>query len=91
MVATDNKFDKTSLTATAGKELSVAFSNKGKAKHNLHFLDKKDGKTLAAGAEGKIIDGGQSETIAFTPAAAGKFYFQCDLHPDQMSGELTVS
>ncbi len=91
VVATDNKFDKTSLTAAAGKELSVSFSNKGKAKHNLHFFDKKDGKTLAPGAEGKIIDGGQSETLKFTPATPGKYYYQCDLHPDQMFGELTVS
>lgn len=91
VIATDNKFDQTKLTGAAGKESAIAFSNKGKAKHNIHFLDKKNGATLAPGAEGKIIDGGQSETLKFTPAAAGKFYFQCDLHPDQMSGEFDVS
>lgn len=91
VIATDNKFDQAKLTAAAGKEATVSFSNKGKAKHNLHILDKKDGKTLAPGAEGKIIDGGQSESLKFTPAAAGKYYFQCDLHPDQMFGEFDVT
>ena len=48
--ATDNKFDKTTLDAAAGAPLTVTFNNKGKTKHNLHFYDKKGGKTLADGA-----------------------------------------
>lgn len=91
VVATDNKYDKTTLTGEAGKELTVSFTNKGKAKHNVHFFDKKDGKTLADGAEGKIIDGGQTETLKFTVAAAGSYYYQCDLHPAEMTGKLTIS
>ena len=71
--------------------MTIAFSNKGKAKHNLHVLDKKDGKTLAPGAEGKIIDGGQSDVVKFTAPAVGKYYFQCDLHPDQMFGEFNAT
>ena len=89
--STDNKFDTAKLEGAAGKEVTIAFSNKGKAKHNLHVLDKKDGKTLAPGAEGKIIDGGQSDVVKFTAPAAGKYYFQCDLHPDQMFGEFNAT
>lgn len=85
VVGTDNKFDKTKLEATAG-EVTISFKNSGKVKHNLSVLDKKGGKTLA---EGKIIDGGQTDTIKFT-AAAGSYYYQCDLHPDQMTGTITV-
>jgi len=88
--ATDNKFDKASLTAAAGKEFVVTFNNKGKTKHNLHFLDKAGGKTLAPGAEGAIIDGGKSETLKFTPASAGEYFYQCDLHPTEMTGKLSV-
>ncbi|MEP7215547.1 MAG: cupredoxin domain-containing protein [Anaerolineaceae bacterium] len=91
VVATDNKYDKAALEGAAGKEVTITFTNNGKAKHNLHFLDKKNGKDLAPGAEGKIIDGGQSDTLKFTPPAAGKYYFQCDLHPDQMFGSFNVT
>ena len=90
VVANNNKFDKSALEATAGQELSVTFQNKDKVKHNLHFYDKKNGVVLAQGASGEIIDGGKSETIKFTPPGPGTFYFQCDLHPDQMNGKLTV-
>lgn len=90
LVATDNKFDKTALEGTAGKEFDLAFSNKGKAKHNVTFLDKEGGEILAPGAEGAIVDGGQSYTLKFTPPAAGTFHFVCEIHPDQMKGTFTV-
>lgn len=88
VVGTDNKFDKTKLEAAAG-DLTISFKNAGKVKHNLHLLDKKGGATIAPGAEGKIIDGGQTDTLKFK-ASAGAYYYQCDLHPDQMTGTLTV-
>lgn len=90
VVATDNKFDKKTLNAAVAAEFSVTLTNNGKAKHNIHFLDKKGGKTLVDGAQGKIIDGDQSDTISFTVADAGKFYFQCDLHPTEMFGDFVV-
>lgn len=90
VTATDNVFDKTSLVALAGQEFSVTLRNKGKVPHNIHFLDKKGGTTLVEGAEGKILKAGESETIKFTVPTAGAYYFQCDLHPDQMTGQLTV-
>ena len=90
VVATDNKLDKTALDATAGQPFSVLFQNNGKVKHNLHFYDKQNGSTLAQGAEGAILDPGKSETLTFTPPGPGVFWFQCDLHPDQMNGKLTV-
>ncbi|MGE5596516.1 MAG: cupredoxin domain-containing protein [Hyphomicrobiales bacterium] len=88
--ATDNKFDKASLEATAGQELTVTLNNKGKVPHNIHFYDKKGGDTLADGAEGAILQGGKTETLKFTPPQPGQYYYQCDLHPDQMNGTLTV-
>lgn len=90
IVATDNKFDKTQLEATAGQPFSIVFQNKGQVKHNLHFLDKQGGSDLAQGANGTIIDGGKSETLTFTLPGPGTFWFQCDLHPDQMNGHLVV-
>ncbi len=88
--ATNTKFNKAALSATAGTEFEITFKNADQVPHNLHFYDAKGGKTLADGAEGKIIQKGQSESLKFTVAAAGNYYFQCDLHPDQMNGSFTV-
>lgn len=88
--AASNKFDKASLEAEAGKEFAVTLKNKDTVPHNIHFYDAKGGKTIADGAEGKIIKGGESDTIRFTVATAGTYYFQCDVHPDTMTGTFTV-
>jgi len=90
LVAKGTKFDKSSIQAQAGKEFSLTIDNKDTVKHNIHVLDKKGGEDLAPGAAGKLVDGGLSDTIKFTPPAAGKFYFQCDVHPDQMFGDFVV-
>jgi plastocyanin/heme-degrading monooxygenase HmoA len=89
MIATDNKFSKGSIDAEAGKELTVNFKNSGKVPHNLHFLDKKGGATLTGTTAGEIVTGGGGYAIKFTPSA-GTYYYQCDVHPDQMFGTLNV-
>ena len=92
VVATDNKFDKTAIEAAAKTEVTVVFQNNGKVKHNLHFYDKQGGKTLAegAGSDSAFIDGGKSQTLTFGAPDAGKYYYQCDLHPTEMFGTLNV-
>ena len=90
VTATDNKFAPTSLDVPPNADVSVVFENTGKTKHNLHFLDKKDGKTLVDGAEGAILDGGKSETLTFKTPAVGAYFYQCDLHPGEMEGTLNV-
>jgi plastocyanin len=65
--------------------------NNGRAKHNIHFLTRKGGETLAQGAEGEIIDGGgMTTTLTFVTPGPGEYYFVCDLHPDQMDGTFRV-
>jgi plastocyanin len=90
VTATDNKFDKRVITAGPNAEITITLTNRGAAKHNIHFTDKKGGATLADGAQGAIIDGGTETTVTFTTPAAGEYYFLCDLHPDEMNGTFTV-
>lgn len=93
IVATDNKFDLDTLTATAGQPFSVTLRNDGVVPHNISFYDKdpKDqGKLLDPAAEGAVLTGGKSETLTFTPSTAGTFYFQCDVHPTEMNGTFVV-
>lgn len=91
VVATDNRFDKKEIIAGPNAEITITLVNNGRAKHNIHFLDKKGGTTLAPGAEGEIIDGGgMTTTVTFTTPGVGEYYFLCDLHPDQMNGTFRV-
>ena len=90
VTASDSKFDKATLEAPPATKISYELKNAGKVKHNIHFMDKAGGDTLAEGAEGKIIDGGATDTVSFTTPAAGNYYFQCDLHPDTMKGAFVV-
>lgn len=90
---TDNKIDKSTLTAKAGTPITVKVTNNGQTKHNLDFLTAKGGTSLAPGAgnDSTFLDAGQSETLTFTVDKPGTYYYQCDLHPDQMFGTFTVT
>lgn len=88
VVATDNKFDKTAMTVKANEETTVTFQNKGSALHNWHVLNVKDksGKDVTT----QLIGGGKTETVTFTITQAGTYDYQCDVHPVEMKGKLTV-
>lgn len=87
-VATDNKFSASSLTATAGAPIALTLTNAGSAIHNWHLLDAKDasGRDIAT----QLLQPGTSETITFQIATPGTYHFQCDVHPQDMKGTLTV-
>ncbi len=88
IVATDNKFDKTELTVQANQPVTLTLENRGQAIHNWHALNvkDKDGKEIAT----NLLTGGQSQTITFVITQTGTFDYQCDVHPTEMRGKLTV-
>lgn len=94
---TDNKFDKTELTATANKVVVIPLTNKGAAIHNVHISDVSGGYPVdfctANGAtpcsDPTRIAGGASGTITFT-LPAGTYAYRCDYHKTEMTGTLTV-
>ncbi|MEK7247837.1 MAG: cupredoxin domain-containing protein, partial [Chloroflexota bacterium] len=94
---TDNKFDKTALTARAGEEVVIALTNKGAAIHNVQISDASgDYPAAFCTANGPTpcsdparIAGGADGTITFT-LPAGTYLFRCDYHFLEMTGELTV-
>jgi plastocyanin/heme-degrading monooxygenase HmoA len=89
VIARDNSFQPTTLTAPANTEITVTLTNRGRAKHNIHFLTAQGGQTLP-GAKGEIIDGGTSEALTFTTPGPGSYFYYCDVHPSQMTGTLIV-
>ncbi|MFQ5382567.1 MAG: cupredoxin domain-containing protein [Dehalococcoidia bacterium] len=90
VVATDNKFDQSTLSAAPGTEVTFTLQNDGAVLHNLAFYDAKGGNLLSESARGEFLEGGAQETLTFTTPGPGEYYFQCDLHPTEMFGTFTV-
>src|SRR5690606_7130489 len=58
VIATDNKFEPTTLRASANTEVTFTLENRGNTPHNLAFFDRQGGSELAPGSVGEIIFGG---------------------------------
>ena len=84
LTTTDFKFTPTTLTATAGKPVTVTVKNNGQAEHNFSISSLKVDKD---------IEKGDSQTVTFTPAASGTVQFFCKYHKDSytMVGTLHVT
>lgn len=85
---TDNKFSDTKYTVKAGTPVTLTVQNKGSAVHNWHVTDVKDdsGKEIKT----DLTDPGKSSSVTFSISKPGTYKFQCDVHPADMTGTLTV-
>jgi plastocyanin len=88
--AEDIAFDQTSLSASAGAAVTMEFKNRDDVPHNFALYTEEGGDALF---EGEIITGPDAETTYTfdAPAEAGSFHFQCDVHPQQMTGTFEVA
>ena len=82
LVASNFKFDKTSLDMQSGSQVKVELRNQGQAEHNFTFTE--------AGAS-QDVEAGEDATATFTAPAAGSYQFHCKYHPSQMKGTVTVT
>ena len=90
---TDNKFDPTSLTATVGSDVTITATNKGTAIHNLRIAgpDGKFNTSDDAVSDPALVSGGGTATVKWkAPSSAGDILFQCDFHPTDMKGTISV-
>ena len=90
---TDNKFDPTQLSVSAGASVTIQLTNKGTAIHNMRIAgpDAKFNTSDDAVSNPQLVPGGQTATLAWTaPTQAGDIIFQCDFHPTDMKGTITV-
>ena len=92
VVMTDNKFDKTAITAGPNAEIVISATNNGASPHNIAFYDRQGGTALPGqtGTAFVKLNGGESGTNTFTTPGAGEYFFQCDFHPDTMTGTFSV-
>ncbi len=87
-VTTDNKFSTTAYTVEVNEPIVIPIKNQGTALHNMHILEVKD----ASGQDIKtdLLPPGAGANLSFTIAQAGSYNFQCDVHPTEMKGTITV-
>ena len=90
LVASSVRFEQTSLTAPAGA-VTIAFDNRDEGiPHNVHVFGGGDasGRSIAST---EIETGAAQQMLELGELAAGAYFYQCDVHPSQMIGTLTVS
>lgn len=89
----DNFFDPDAITVSAGQTVTFDLTNIGGAIHNMRIAGE-DGEYNTdddAVSDPEVISGGESGTLTWTaPDAAGEIVFQCDFHPTDMVGTITV-
>lgn len=73
----------------AGAKITVNVTNDDNVIHNFAVYSAKGGTELYTGPLFKGPNVTKSDTFT-APAKAGNYYFQCDVHPDQMNGTLVV-
>src|SRR5574341_2567176 len=90
---TDNKFDPTEFTVSAGADVTFNLTNEGVAIHNMRIAGE-DGQFNTGddtSSDPGLISGGSTATLEWTaPDSAGEILFQCDFHPTDMKGVITV-
>jgi heme/copper-type cytochrome/quinol oxidase subunit 2 len=89
-------FDLDTITAKAGTELTVEYTNDSGVPHNIAFYEGADASApLIARSEDptKAEPGpGDVQTVTFTvPEEPGSYFFDCQIHPAQMYGTFEVT
>lgn len=90
LVAQNIAFDKTTITVPAGAKVTINFDNRDQGiPHN--FALYKDQNYTQAIFRGQNVTGPAKTTYNFTaPSTPGTYYFRCDVHPTQMTGQFIV-
>ncbi|MBI2854725.1 MAG: cupredoxin domain-containing protein, partial [Chloroflexi bacterium] len=90
LTAQNNAFDKRTITAPAGAQVTINFNNRDQAlSHNFALYTNQSAATPIF--VGQIVTG-ISTTYRFTaPAQPGDYFFRCDVHPTLMTGTFTVT
>lgn len=91
LVAKNIAFNVNSITVPAGSNVNINFDNQDiGVPHN--FAVYTDSSATTTIFKGDIISGPKTTTYSFkAPTTPGTYFFRCDVHPSQMSGQFIVS
>jgi plastocyanin len=91
LVAANLAFDKSSLSAPAGKPVSVILDNQDASVPHNSSLYADRGYTQSV-FTGELDNGPATKTYTFdAPSTPGAYFFRCDVHPDTMTGQFTIN
>ena len=89
----DNTFDPAEFSVPAGATVTFNLTNEGAAIHNMRIAGE-DGDYNTdddAASDPDIVSAGDTAVVEWTaPDEAGEIDFQCDFHPTDMLGTITV-
>ena len=87
----DIKFSTDKITVPHGEKVTIQYTNDDQIFHNIAFLPAKGASNPFFTAD--LFKGPNvTKTFTFTaPNTPGNYYFQCDVHPDQMNGQFVVT
>jgi cytochrome c oxidase subunit 2 len=88
LAAQNVKFDKAELQAPANEPFVIHFRNLDAS--TPHDVDIRQSDKTTPVEDQPITVGGAESNYAYKPLPAGSYVFICSIHPNQMSGTLTV-
>jgi plastocyanin len=86
VTAQGTAFDTSEIALPADTPSTIAFDNQDSVPHNVAIYTEQGGEPLFAG---DIITATTAD-YPVPPLEAGSYYFQCDVHPTEMNGTVTV-
>ena len=81
------RFDVAEIRVPAGQQLTITFTNKEAAPHNVSIYD--SSARTNTFLKGDLLRAAGTITYSVPPLDAGQYYFQCDVHPD-MNGTVNA-
>jgi plastocyanin len=84
IVAEGTAFDTDQLSLPAEKEATLVFENLDPFPHNVAIYTDQGGEALF---QGELVTAGTAE-YRVPPLDPGSYFFQCDVHPDFMTGTV---
>jgi plastocyanin len=86
IVAENTAFNTDRLALPADEETTLVFENRDPLTHNVAIYTEQGGDALF---QGELITASTAE-YEVPPLEPGSFFFQCDVHPDVMTGTVEV-
>jgi plastocyanin len=88
ITASGTRFDRECLAVPASRPFTITFDNKDGTAHNIAILEPGMASDVLFRAD--LIPGPSVKTLRVAALKPGTYAFQCEVHPDRMSGNLVV-